>query len=94
MFGLGVPEMIVLVILVIALFAAPSYLPKLGRKLGRGVKDIGTVGEEFRRGLGETRDALDTATGEAREAVREVQEATGELKRRVKAEKAAEKILS
>lgn len=55
MFGLGVPELLVILLIIVVIFGA-SKLPQLGRGFGEGIKN-------FRKGLKD-----DSADGESSEA--------------------------
>lgn len=47
MFGLGLPEIIIILVIVLIIFG-PSKLPQLGKALGDGIRSIrkGTEGDE------------------------------------------------
>ena len=55
MFGLGVPELLVILLIIVVIFGA-SKLPQLGRGFGEGIRN-------FRKGLKD-----DTADGEGSNA--------------------------
>ena len=56
MFGIGLPELIVILVVALLVFG-PAKLPELARSLGRGLA-------EFRRASSDLRQSLDEATRE------------------------------
>ena len=50
MFGIGMPELIVIFIVALLVFG-PKKLPDLGRALGRGLAEFKRASEEIRAGL-------------------------------------------
>lgn len=57
MFGLGVPELIVIFVIALIVFG-PKKLPDLGRSLGRGIA-------EFKRASQEVKDTIETEVRKA-----------------------------
>jgi sec-independent protein translocase protein TatA len=53
MFGLGMPELIVILVIVLVIFGA-SRLPQLGEGLGKAIKG-------FKKGISDTQQAQDEA---------------------------------
>jgi len=47
MFGIGVPELSIILIIVIILFGA-KRIPQIGKDLGKGLKEMRKVGKELR----------------------------------------------
>jgi len=50
MFGLGMQEMIVILVIALLIFG-PKKLPDLGRSLGRGLAEFKRASEELKEGL-------------------------------------------
>ena len=50
MFGIGMPELIVIFIVALLVFG-PKALPDLGRALGRGLREFKRASEELKEGL-------------------------------------------
>ena len=50
MFGLGMQEMIVILVIALLVFG-PKRLPELGRSLGRGLAEFKRASEELKEGL-------------------------------------------
>ncbi|MGH7472382.1 MAG: TatA/E family twin arginine-targeting protein translocase [Candidatus Methylomirabilales bacterium] len=50
MFGIGMPELIVIFIVALLVFG-PKKLPELGRALGRGLAEFKRASEEIKAGL-------------------------------------------
>lgn len=50
MFGLGMQEMIVILVIALLIFG-PKKLPELGRSLGRGLAEFKRASEELKEGL-------------------------------------------
>lgn len=50
MFGLGMPELLIILVIVIVIFGA-SRLPQLGEGLGKAIKG-------FKKGVSDTQDAI------------------------------------
>jgi TatA/E family protein of Tat protein translocase len=61
MFGLGVPELIVIFIIALVVFG-PKKLPDLGRALGRGIA-------EFKRASQEVKETIETEVRKAEHSV-------------------------
>ncbi|HAR46359.1 MAG: hypothetical protein A2X56_08925 [Nitrospirae bacterium GWC2_57_13] len=57
MFGLGVPELIVIFIIALVVFG-PKKLPDLGKSLGRGIA-------EFKRATSEVKESIETEMRQA-----------------------------
>ncbi|MBI5166621.1 MAG: TatA/E family twin arginine-targeting protein translocase [candidate division NC10 bacterium] len=50
MFGIGMPELIVIFIIALLIFG-PTKLPDLGRALGRGIAEFRKASEELKEGI-------------------------------------------
>lgn len=61
MFGLGVPELIVIFIIALVVFG-PKKLPDLGKSLGRGIA-------EFKRATSEVKESIETEMRQAERAI-------------------------
>ena len=61
MFGLGVPELIVIFIIALVVFG-PKKLPDLGKSLGRGIA-------EFKRATAEVKESIETEMRQAERAI-------------------------
>ena len=57
MFNIGLPELLI-IILVVILFISPKQLPGLFRKVGRGVQQIRRMREEFTQSLRDVQEDL------------------------------------
>lgn len=55
MFGLGMPELLVILVIVIVIFGA-SRLPQLGEGLGKAIRG-------FKKGISETQDEISKDAG-------------------------------
>lgn len=78
MFGLGTPELIVILVIALLLFG-PSKLPDLGKALGRSIAEFKKASEDFK----ESGEAEMRETGKAVST----QESEDEKKRQEKKEK-------
>ena len=67
MFGLGVPELMVILVIALVIFG-PSKLPQIGSGLGKAIRD-------FKKGVTENND--DEAAKEAKKANKGVQDRGG-----------------
>jgi sec-independent protein translocase protein TatA len=61
MFGLGVPELIVIFVIALIVFG-PKKLPELGKALGRGIA-------EFKRATQEVKDTIETEVRNAEHSI-------------------------
>lgn len=61
MFGLGVPELIVIFIIALLVFG-PKKLPDLGKSIGRGIA-------EFKRATSEVKESIETEMRQAERAI-------------------------
>jgi sec-independent protein translocase protein TatA len=61
MFGLGVPELIVIFVIALIVFG-PKKLPDLGKALGRGIA-------EFKRASQEVKDTIETEVRNAEQSI-------------------------
>lgn len=55
MFGLGMPELLIVLVIVVVIFGA-SRLPQLGEGLGKAIKS-------FKKGISETQDEISKDAG-------------------------------
>ena len=67
MFNIGLPELMIIVLVVIV-FISPKELPGFLRKLGRGVQQIRHMREQFTRSMREIQDDLGLTDSGARGA--------------------------
>ncbi len=56
MFGIGMPELIIILVILLVVFGA-SRLPEIGSGLGKGIKN-------FKKSVTETEKSIKAATGE------------------------------
>ncbi|MBT3783861.1 TatA/E family twin arginine-targeting protein translocase [bacterium] len=61
MFGLGMMEITVILILALLVFG-PKRLPEIGRGLGQGLKEFRKVGSEFSKGIMDESERLEDNT--------------------------------
>ena len=62
MFGVGLPELIVIFVLALIIFG-PEQLPQLARVLGRGMRELRRISQDIK-------DEIDTESEELDKAVR------------------------
>lgn len=68
--GIGAPELIIILIVVLVLFG-PKQLPKLGKMFGKTMKEVRTGMDSFSEEMNNEKDAADGTTPEAAPKVEE-----------------------
>ena len=64
-FGMGAPELIIIILVIVLLIFGPKNLPKLGKAIGRGVKGLRDgLGGEKDEGTKQVESADDELEGE------------------------------
>lgn len=66
MLGLGIQELLIIGVIIFLIFFLPSYLPKMGKNLGHGIREFKNIKKEFA-------DAKDDVTKTAQSVSREIQ---------------------
>ena len=77
MFGLGIPELIVIFVIALVVFG-PKKLPDLGKSIGRAMAEFKKASEEFQESVREEMKEVEK-TADVKEEMKKIEQQIGQL---------------
>jgi sec-independent protein translocase protein TatA len=79
MFGLGIPELLIIFVIALIVFG-PKKLPDLGKSIGRAMAEFKKASEEFQESVREEMKEVEK-TADVKEEMKKIEQQVGQLDR-------------